>query len=92
MLKKCRNGIARWKSTQQTNFQKRIKELQNLLQGAYDSHSPNYNYINSLKVDLIKEYKLEEEFWRTKSRIQWLRAGDRNTKFFHEKNKAEKKL
>ncbi|XP_010513460.1 PREDICTED: uncharacterized protein LOC104789451 isoform X2 [Camelina sativa] len=33
---------------------------------------------------------MEEEYWRTKSRIQWLHVGDRNTKFFHEKTKQRR--
>lgn len=33
---------------------------------------------------------MEEEYWRTKSRIQWQRAGDRNSKFFHSKTKQRR--
>ncbi|XP_019094825.1 PREDICTED: uncharacterized protein LOC104757764 isoform X6 [Camelina sativa] len=44
--------------------------------------------IQDLKSKLQKE--MEEEYWKTKSRIQWLQAGDRNTNFFHTKTKQRR--
>lgn len=36
--------------------------------------------------------KLEEEYWRTKSRILWLQAGDKNTRYFHSKTKQRRHI
>ena len=33
-------------------------------------------------------FRMEEEYWRIKSRSSWLKAGDRNTSFFHHQYKA----
>lgn len=89
-LKNCRNSLARWKSTQNNNSHKRIQELKDLIHQAYDSKLLEYSYRSSLKTDLIKEYRLEEEYWRTKIRVQWLQAGDKNTRYFHEKTKQRR--
>lgn len=56
------------------------------LQGIHNSKNyPNSYFLLDLEQDLIKEYndilKREEEFWKLKSRINWLNEGDANTNF-----------
>lgn len=50
----------------------------------------DYSLLTALKAKLQLQYRLEEEFWRTKSRILWLQAGDKNTKFFHNKTRQRR--
>ena len=35
-----------------------------------------------------QSFRREEEYWRLKSRSLWLKAGDRNTSFFHQQYRA----
>ncbi|KAG7557763.1 Zinc knuckle CX2CX4HX4C [Arabidopsis suecica] len=90
VLKRCRNELSSWKTGQAQNSRKKIQQLQLALQKAYESSSPDYHYITNLKVQLQHEYHMEEEYWRTKSRIQWLHSGDKNTRYFHERTKQRR--
>lgn len=42
------------------------------------------NQINNMFVD-------EEIYWKQRSRAEWLREGDKNTKFFYSKVSAKKR-
>ncbi|CAE6073922.1 unnamed protein product [Arabidopsis arenosa] len=73
-LKRCRDSLSQWKTDNLCNSKKRIHELQEALHKAYASNFIDYNFIAEIKSKLQAEYRMEEEYWYTKSRIQWLNA------------------
>ncbi|KAK8477778.1 hypothetical protein V6N11_063581 [Hibiscus sabdariffa] len=41
------------------------------------------NEVKELKVELNKKWESEERHWHQRARVDWLKYGDKNTKFFH---------
>lgn len=92
IIKKCRGALAQWRSQQNTNSGKLIAQLKQQIQSLYSAPSIDYTQLELLKIQLQLQYRLEEEYWRTKSRILWLQAGDKNTKYFHSKTKQRRHI
>ncbi|KAF8080175.1 hypothetical protein N665_0969s0004 [Sinapis alba] len=91
IIKQCRNALSHWRSKRNINSGKIITLLKKDIQNAYEAPCIDYAYLANLKAQLQFQYRLEEEYWRMKSRVLWLQAGDRNTKYFHAKTRQRRK-
>lgn len=79
----CRKAISVWKRQAKPSSALRIQELHYQIDAASRQEQFKKEELENLRNELNEEYYNEELFWWQKCRLNWLRAGDRNTKFFH---------
>ncbi|KAK4708343.1 hypothetical protein R3W88_029268 [Solanum pinnatisectum] len=77
-----------WNSSTFGNIFKNTRKILARLDGIQRSPSyPLSHFLHDLESSLLQDYDnllaVEKEFWKTKSRINWLIEGDANTSFFH---------
>lgn len=82
-LSRVRTRLVEWSKEQNKLSQSLIQNTQAQLELELSAPLPNTELICSLQQTLASAYRNEEHFWRQRSRIQWLNAGDRNTGYFH---------
>ncbi|CAA7027944.1 unnamed protein product [Microthlaspi erraticum] len=86
----CRRAISVWKKTNMTNTAKKIEMLKEQLERAQTDDATTNAEVLKLKGNLCLAHREEELFWKQKSRVNWLREGDQNTKFFHASTKQRR--
>ena len=82
-IARCRKQISQWKRSAKPNSALRIREIQYKLYMATRQTGDDPGEISRLRSELNEEYLNEEVFWWQQCRLNWIRAGDRNTKYFH---------
>ncbi|CAA7045232.1 unnamed protein product [Microthlaspi erraticum] len=82
-ISQSRKEISIWKKKNRCNSHERITLLRHQLDKAMRSSLSSTQERNRLREELNQAYKEEEIFLKQKSCNQWLRSGDRNTKYFH---------
>lgn len=91
-LSKCSDALSKWGKGMNYQRRDKINECKRALKDAYSNIlMVNFDVIHGLEFELDKLMEEEEIYWKQRSMEDWLKWGDRNSKWFHKKATIRRK-
>ena len=91
-IRNCTVELLKWSSSKKGNSLEKIKWCKKQIDDIKTSTTENKKQqVQEMKWQLKKAYEDEEAYWNQKSRLRWLKEGDKNTQFFHATVKGRRK-
>ncbi|KAK8302677.1 hypothetical protein V6Z11_D04G102000 [Gossypium hirsutum] len=92
-MDKVREELGPWQHQRYKRMKNKINRLENkictLMDGPNSERSTNLLKFACCKLGYL--YAMDENYWAQRDRIQWLKEGDRNTRYFHVRATGRKK-
>ncbi|XP_016700008.1 uncharacterized protein [Gossypium hirsutum] len=92
-MNNIREKLGPWQYQKYRRMKYKINELEKKIDKIFDGTSSDglLNLLNPARGQLGQLYDEEERYWAQRARNQWLRKGDRNTRYFHVRATGRKK-
>ncbi|KAK9984458.1 hypothetical protein SO802_033983 [Lithocarpus litseifolius] len=85
-IKNCRNALVRWSKATFGQSKNNLQEKHRILEELIKEHTvAHLEEIRRVKDEINTILYHDELHWRQRSRSIWMKAGDKNTKFFHQR-------